>query len=289
MTNQLIHPVSIIGFPASGKTTLLAALWHLVRSGEIDTRLSFGSIRQGNYQHLNDISARWRDAMEQDRTQVAGMRMVSMDLVAGDKSAVRLTFPDVPGEDYQRMWENREVGLDLAETLSSGNVMLLVNGNKIDAPRWVYDDAELYRKLNIAYKPGDVVPWHPCLAPTQVQLVELLQSLRQKPLDCGPRRLAVMVSAWDKAAGEKKEPEPFLEEKLSLLHQYLSNGRDGWTWRAYGVSAQGGEYDSTQEGAAPKAEAEALREQDVPSKRIRLVHGTTESHDLTEPFEWLTK
>ena len=62
-----------------------------------------------------------------------------------DRAEFLVTFPDVPGEDYQRMWENREVGLDLAETLSSGNVMLLVNGNKIDAPRWVYDDAELYR------------------------------------------------------------------------------------------------------------------------------------------------
>lgn len=287
MTARPVHPVSILGLPASGKTTFLAALWHLVRSNEVDTELKFGTLRQGTFQHLNEIANRWRQAQEQDRTQIAGMRTVSMDLIARDQSSLRLTFPDVPGEDYQRMWENREVGLDLAETLSSGNVMLFVNGNRIEAPRWVYDDAEICRRMGIEYKPGEIVPWHPCLAPTQVQLVEMLQSLRHWPLDCGPRRLAVMISAWDKAAGEKKEPGPFLKEKLSLLHQYLSSGRDGWTWRVYGVSAQGGEYNSMKEDAVPKAEALALLDQDVPSKRIRLVDGSDESHDLTAPLGWL--
>lgn len=38
-----------------------------------------------------------------------------------------------------------------------------------------------------------------------------------------------MVSTWDKAAGEGKAPAPFLEEKFSLLHQYLSSERDRWT------------------------------------------------------------
>lgn len=289
MADQRINPVSIIGLPASGKTTLLAAIWHLVRSGEVDTKLRFGDLKQGNFQHLNELASRWRQALEQDRTQVAGMQVVSMNLLTKNESSLRLTFPDVPGEDYQRMWENREIGLELADTLSTGGIVLLVNGNRVEAPRWVFDDAELCRKLNIPLTPGQTVPWHPCLAPTQVQLVELLQSFRQPPLDSGPRRLAVMISAWDKAAGEKKEPEAFLKEKLSLLHQYLTSGRDQWIWRVYGVSAQGGEYDSNQEGAAPRAEAEKLREQDIPSMRIRLVDGTSESHDLTEPLEWLIR
>ncbi len=286
MTNRHIYPVSIIGLPGSGKTTFLAALWHLVHSGEVETRLSFGSLRFGNYQHLNDIAARWRRAVEQDRTQIAGMRTVRMDLKAADR-AVRLTFPDVPGEDYQRMWEDRKVGIELADALSGGNLMLLINGNKISAPNWVYDEAELCRKLNIERTPGQPVAWHPGFAPDQVQLTELLQSLRRPPLDCGTRRLAVMITVWDKAAGERRAPEPFLKEKLSLLYQYLSSGRDGWTWKVYGVSAQGGEYDSAKEGALPNAEAEGLRAQDIPSHRIKLVDGQSESHDLTAPVEWL--
>lgn len=287
MTGSIMRPVSIIGFPGSGKTTFLAALWHLVQSDELATKLKFAGLKEGNFEHLNEIAARWRSALEQDRTQVAGMRKVTMDMTAADGGAVRLTFPDVPGEDFQRMWESREVGFDLAEVLEDGAVMLLINGNKIEAPNWVYDEVELCRKIGIPVTAGAPVPWHPCFAPTQVQLVELLQSLRKSPLDAGPRRLAIMISVWDKAVGEQRAPEPFLKEKLALLHQYLSSGRDGWVWRVYGLSAQGGEYDSTDQDAELKAEAEQLREQDVPSERIRLVHGEVETHDLTEPLEWL--
>jgi Double-GTPase 1 len=286
MSNQPTHPISIIGLPGSGKTTFLAALWHLVQSVEVDTRLKFGGLRQGDFHHLNEIAKRWRSAMEQDRTQIAGMKTVSMDLIASDRSPVRLTFPDVPGEDYQQMWENRTVGVQLAETLSNGNVMLLVNGVRMAAPRWIHEDAELSRKLNLPRLAEDV-PWSASLSPKQVQLVEMLQSLRQPPLDCGPRRIAIIISLWDRAAGAKLQPEPFMEVKFPLLHQYLSSGRDGWDWRVYGVSAQGGEYDSAQEGVPLKPEAETLRDQDMPSKRIRLVTGETESHDLTEPLEWL--
>jgi hypothetical protein len=96
-----------------------------------------------------------------------------------------------------------------------------------------------------------------------------------------------MISIWDKAAGEQRDPEPFLKEKLSLLHQYLSSNRDKWTWRVYGLSAQGGEYDTSEESVESRPEAEKLRELNIPSHRIRLVDGKNISHDLTEPLEWL--
>jgi hypothetical protein len=55
----------------------------------------------------------------------------------------------------------------------------------------------------------------------------------------------------------------------------------------YGVSAQGGEYDQNKPDARPREEAARLRDLDLPSKRIKLVFGNTESHDLTAPLEWL--
>ncbi len=54
--------VVIIGLPSSGKTTFLAALWHLITERDIETRLRFGDLRAGNATHLNVIAARWRDA-----------------------------------------------------------------------------------------------------------------------------------------------------------------------------------------------------------------------------------
>jgi predicted ATPase len=73
----------ICGLPGSGKTTFLAALWHLVSSREIETKLKFGSLRSGDMTHLNEIAARWRSAKVQDRTKVGPAQLVSMVSVQG--------------------------------------------------------------------------------------------------------------------------------------------------------------------------------------------------------------
>jgi hypothetical protein len=115
----------------------------------------------------------------------------------------------------------------------------------------------------------------------------MLQLLQRPPFDAGPRRLAVMLSAWDKANGEGLPPLSYLEAKLPLLAQYLRRNADKWRVNVYGVSAQGGEYDAIGIGTAGHPEAETLRQLDLPSKRIRLVGAGSETHDLTEPLAWL--
>ena len=169
MIDHLAIRVSIVGLPASGKTTYLAALWHLVHAGEVSTRLRFGSLSNDDYAYLNVIAKRWRSATEQEHTAISGIKSVSMNLLDVANRTVRVTFPDVPGEEYLRMWEDREVDESLARTLSSGNIMLLLNGNKIKAPAWVTERAAMGQAV------GDLLPkveptvWHPKHAPTQVQ------------------------------------------------------------------------------------------------------------------------
>ena len=53
--------VVIIGLPESGKTTFLAALWHLITERDVETVLQFHTLRAGTTAHLNEIAARWRD------------------------------------------------------------------------------------------------------------------------------------------------------------------------------------------------------------------------------------
>ncbi|WP_407151022.1 TRAFAC clade GTPase domain-containing protein [Bradyrhizobium sp. ORS 86] len=287
---DLIEPnVSIVGLPGSGKTTFLAALWHLIQSHEIQTRLRFGSMSNHDYAYLNQIVKLWRKATEQGRTQIAGTKSISMNLTDASGRAIRVTFPDVPGEDYRTMWEDRKVDEALAENLGAGNIMLLVNGDRIKAPAWITERMHLTGKVESG-PAEEPVRWEPRLAPTQVQLVDLLQHLMRRPLDQGPRRLAVMIGAWDQAEGEGLSPIDFQAAKLPLLDQYLKSGRDGWTFRTYGLSAQGGEFDENDENnasAKAREDASRLREFDLLSNRIRLLSGGSESHDLTEPLEWL--
>ncbi len=185
------------------------------------------------------------------------------------------------------MWEDRDCDPEVAENLRSGGVLLFVHADTIRQPLWVVDEVALSKAVGLPVIEGQEVPWHPRLAPTQVQLVGLLQLLRTQPLDIGSRRLAVMLSAWDKAVGEHLNPEEYLEAKLPFLSQYLKCGADGWISRTYGLSAQGGDYDSIEPEAARAPEAESLRNLERPSTRIRLITSAAETHDLTEPLAWL--
>lgn len=279
--------IVIIGLPGSGKTTFLAALWHLVTDHDGDMALRFHKLRAGDMGHLNQIADRWREAKEQDRTGVTGHRLVSMDLLDGNNTPVRVTFPDVPGEVYRRMWEDRDCDPEIADIMDAESVLLFIHADNIVSPSWVVDEVALSRNLGLDVPDGQGVSWHPRLAPTQVQVVDLLQLLRQPPLDIGPRRLAIMLSAWDKAKGEELSPNDYLDSKLPLLGQYLRQGADGWNWRVYGISAQGGDYDPVEPNKKTKPQAEELRNLDRPSTRISLVNTSTASHDLTEPLAWL--
>jgi|LNFM01.1.fsa_nt_gb hypothetical protein len=281
------HSIIAMGLPESGKSTFLAALWHLLIERDIDTVLKFHSLTAGETSYLTRIAKRWREAKVQDRTELNGAQVVSIALRDADDAPVQITFPDLPGEAYRRMWEERDIDPPVADLLISGAILLFVHADDIRAPSWVVDNTALSKMLGLPVTEGAEVPWHPRLAPTQVQLVSLLQALRQPPLDIGPRRIAVMLSAWDKAAGEGLGPHDYLTTKLPLLRQYLESGADEWDWRVYGLSAQGGDYDSIDAAAPTKPDAARLRDLDQPSKRIRLLNGAHETQDLTEPLAWL--
>ena len=59
--------VVIIGLPASGKTTFLAALWHLVTAREVPTVMQFRTLNAGN----GRISTRSRRAGATPRCRTA--------------------------------------------------------------------------------------------------------------------------------------------------------------------------------------------------------------------------
>jgi len=286
---MVTRSIVIVGLPESGKTTFLAALWHVITAREVPTRLAFHNLRVGSVSHLNDIAARWRDAKEQDRTAIGGNRFVSMNLLDADGEPIEITFPDVAGEAYRQMWEERDYTPEIEEYLKALGVLLFIHADTIRAPSWIVDEVALCKALGLPFEEGQVISWHPRLSPTQVPLVDFLQLLRRPPFDIGPRRLALMLSAWDKARDDGLTPEVYLKTKLPLLNQYLTLGLDEWTWRVYGLSAQGGDYDSTDVRVAKKDDAANLRNLDRPSERIQVVGYGGAIHDLTEPLAWLTE
>lgn len=281
-----IH-LSIVGLPSSGKTTLLAALWHMVRESGSNTALSFDGLSHGNYEHLNALAKRWRSGKIQQRTQVSGARDVTMRLKDSAGRKVEVSFPDLPGEDFARMWERRELDKGMLGTLSAPALVLLVNGDTIRMPAWVVERMALAKTLGmLPSSDAEPTEWSADLAPTQVKIVDLLQMLMSGDLNIGGRRLALLISAWDKVEGEEQTPAEILEAKLPLLNQYLRNGRDPWTWHVWGLSAQGGIYEDPEKDQS-FAETDRLRDLERPSDRIKVVDEDRVSSDLTKPLEWL--
>lgn len=281
-----VQDIVVLGLPGSGKTTFLAALWHLLTSGEVNTKLSLVRLNADQASHLNEIAALWRKARVQERTLSAGDRTVTMWLQAGTEPEFQLSFPDMAGESFQEMWEGRRCAPEVAACMQSSGVLLFVHADKIKKPGWIIEDIEDAEAMGLPVEPGRPVSWSARLAPTQVKLVDILQSLQSKALDIGPRRVAIVLSAWDKAVGAGKRPEEYLAAHLPLLQQYLRHGLDkGWIVKVFGVSAQGGVYD--EQGKPANVEAQRIREIDVPSERISVVSAEGDSHDLTEPLKWL--
>lgn len=281
--------VVTVGLPESGKTTFLAALWHLIFSAERETVLRLKEVRStGELGHLNAIAERWRAARQQDRTSITRPRFVDMSLLAADGTPVRLVFPDIAGETYRQIWEDRECDYEIGDMLTGdAGILLFIHADMIRFPAWISDNlSALALDAEANEGEAETQPWHPSMAPTQVKIVDLLSVIPDgSDQDAPPRRLAVMFSAWDKVEVAEMEPARFLAEKLPLLDQYLRQNADRWDVRVYGISAQGGEYDAVEVDRTD--EARALLNLDSPSARIRLVHETRTSHDLTEPVAWL--
>ncbi len=283
-----LNNIVMAGLPKSGKTTFLAALWHLVHADEVHTALRFHSLKKGDYSHLNTIAKRWRDAEPQIRTDLRLPKFVQMNLVDSTGHEIELSFPDLSGEAYRIMWEMRKCTSDVNSTLQEGGSLLLfVHANRIKRPLWITEERQQMETLGleVADEGRQELSWQPSISPTQVTLVDIIQLMQGAPLDYTPAKIAIGLSAWDTVAEEGRRPDEFLRTELPLLSQYLLSFFGPDRFRVYGVSAQGDEIEEMTAPLRPKAAA--LRAKDVPSERIIMVdqHGNR-SNDLTEFLAW---
>ena len=124
------------------------------------------------------------------------------------------------------------------------------------------------------------VEWDPVLAPTQVQLVELLQFAIERSRAKKPIRIAVIISAWDlveSAYPDELGPLRWLAARLSYLDQFLRGNFEDIKFRVYGISAQGGDL---------RKDLKKLQEVRFASERIQIQGLDCAPHDISEPVRW---
>lgn len=272
----------LIGLPATGKTSFLAALWYLVQHAQVPRKLKLERF-DGDNKYLNQISDAWLLCQPVPRTPTDSEKVVSMILRNTESgNTITLTFPDLSGESFSLQWSERQITISYDNLLKTASGGVLFVNPRPHKPARIDAAAPLVEEMKQADGDGDshVVAWEPRLAPPQVQLVELLQFIAGREYFKPPFRLALVISAWDILKETGISPAKWFVTQVPLLSQFLESNRNIFEYTIYGVSAQGGDY----------TETEKLTRVD-PSERIDVVSsdGTSSSHDLTEPLIWLMR
>lgn len=273
----------IAGLPRSGKTTFLAAFWHLMNAGEVSTKLELDRLT-GEQEYLNTIAESWRRCEEVLHTSLQNEKE-SLSIHVRNPSTnhkATLVFPDLSGESFKSQVELRKCRQSYLDACdASGGLLLFVTADRAHDHLSVLDVISMTEGDEASPKEDaeQVAEWSPAFIPEQVRLVELLQFLQRPPFKRRRRRLALIVSAWDAQPNPKLTPEKWVRRELPLLHQFLRTNKESFEFQIYGVSAQGGSVRS--------AEVRGRLLRQTSSERIKCVGPNTSLHDLTSPVLWL--
>ncbi|MCS6295965.1 MAG: hypothetical protein H8K09_07020 [Nitrospira sp.] len=257
MTNVPSNQFLLIGLPSAGKTSFLAALWYMVNQSDIKCALKLERL-EGDSSYLNLIRDAWLEYQSVPRTRLESQIEVSMLLEDQQTQKIlRLTFPDLSGESFTSQWATRQVTTKYDALLrhSNGCILFIHPDNVLKPHRTDSLNAltEIIEGIQGASEVSEpdlaqslVKPWDVEKAPTQVQLVELLQIIAGRDYFSPPFRLAVVISAWDLIGATSKSPDDWISSELPLLNQYLTSNRTSFEVAYYGLSAQGGRYAAVQ-------------------------------------------
>ncbi len=286
----------IMGLPASGKTTFLAALWHLVEADETECSLKLDGYR-GDLFYLNRIAEAWRTFQKVPRTSQVGDMNVTIHLLDRETGVSGAAFfPDLAGETFDLQVEERRCRAEFVEQVAvDDGILFFISAD-------VKDDALSVTELNARLPGGGATEiggvaadpeeeagggiasaslreWEPQLLPAQVRIVQLLSDFIRPPFTPRSRRLAILISAWDLTRGMELGPRQWLAANMPLVEQFLRANGASFKHQVYGVSAQG----VSLEDQSAVGEAAKL----TPSRRIQIVGPDGEGHDLTSPLVWL--
>lgn len=278
--------IMIAGLSGVGKTTLLAALWHVLTStDEIAGAIKLACLPK-EAEHLNALRDKWQSCEPVPHTIVASEQNLILELGRADGTSLgAVVLPDLAGETFGLPWSYRQMPKSMADSFrDSSGVLLLVHATELRLPERIRDQmglAEILEDGATTPEPAEITShrteWHPDASGTDVQLVDLLQCIQSlMGMRSEPIRLAIGVSAWDLI--DNLSPSGWLQQRLPLLNQYLESNADSIQLRVYGISAQGGDYEKSADGLLEKLN---------PSERIKMEGDGCVPHDVTAPIAWL--
>lgn len=286
MEAAIRHLALLVGLPATGKTTFLAALYHVSEEGDVSGALQI-KLLTGDRTYLNEIRDRWLRCEEAQHTSAGKEEEVVLLFANEDGQAFEVAVPDMSGESFAGYWEDRSWPEFFdARVAESAGVLLFLHPNELKEGPTIEsvnavlaaideDEAPSLQSTGGSSEGDDEPTWDPAMSPDQVKIVDVLQCIAHRRNGYPP--IAVVVSAWD-TQPDDVDPGDWLAKRAPLLSQYLRSHTGLSPSRVYGVSAQGGDV---------KAERDRLLAL-APSQRIKVVGpDVSDEHDVTAPLRWL--
>jgi hypothetical protein len=261
--------VAMLGLPSAGKTTYLAALYSSLDDPAPGApKLNCQPTTRAYLEKIRDA---WLDGRRVDRTAIGTGEIIELDVhIDGDDITLRI--PDVSGESFTDLLASRTADAALAQIVrDSSGVLLFAHPGHVNRRVPIVQAVE--EGFVDKNDPTTVLrDFEPAWAPTETQLVDLLQWAARLNGDDVPLRAAVVLSAWDEMG--KVRPGQWLAQ-LPLLRRYLDNS-DEVDGCVFGVSAQGGKYGGKLDPVTKP-----------PMERPYVVTETgTRQNDITLPLRW---
>ena len=262
----------LVGLPGSGKTSFIAALWHVLNEKKHSLKLN---IRQSDRKYLEEIYAKWVAFEEIERSTAGTFHTIELDIAKNDSNILKLNFPDVSGELYKDIYNSRMTSRSLAETMTNTNsILLFIHPGSLKIDRYIGDvikPSEIDSSVENEVDMSKFTNFE--MSQTQAVITDLIIALKIKN---EIKNIAIIVSAWDTVNGFN--PEEYVKECCPLFYMFVKNS--DINYRIWGVSAQGGNFDNREEMAL-------LQECDDITRRIRIVDCEEESNDVSLPLNWL--
>lgn len=267
------------GLPESGKTTFIAAMWFYIFYGSEDSNFTYGDLEDAEMEYLNSLSQEWASCKQVMRTSQNIIEQVSIPLLnKTDGQIIKLSIPDISGETFRSQFLTREWDDDFDKLLEdiSGIIMFIDPRDEKNMPRLIFQENQHHRIFGDVLKNDNrETPWTEDLVPSQVKLVDFLQMVDYHK--SGNQKISIIVSCWDLVKGGLT-PEEWCAINTPLLYQYIVSNDSIYKTKFFGVSSQGGNYDTRR--------AELLKIQ--PLQRIIVTDGQTNSNNILDPIIWIT-
>lgn len=272
----------ILGYPESGKTTYLAALWHVIDAGLANTSLTLEKI-EGDTEYLNKIVGAWLRCQEVPRTYLSDEQTVVLHVCdTKTQDTMILSLPDFSGETLQEIYADRQCAEDfLQDTNGDGGILFFINADRANDMMSVLDHAfvdENDEETSDDAVEQDLQDFDARRVPEQTRIVELLQLLQTAPFVRRRRRLVVAISAWDVVVDDGVTPDEWVTKEMPLLDQFLRNNPELYETRCCGISAQGGVL---------KGEIRTTLLKKTPAERVICQWEGKSGPDITLPLRWL--